>query len=518
MNSAGTNEIHEEGYMKISIRTLLASVLVFAVLFGVTAQDKGTIAPDQIPGTAVYVPYPVNITLDGSISDWKGVPVQRVTTGPSISPDKGQNQWVDFAVASDGKQLFVYMESQDTKIIAGKHGANFWNEDSMEFYVNLSKNLLAKSYGKDIAQVNINATNIGKTANDKLSLSGTNASSAKVRAHVLKTKNGWAYEAAMDLPKNFTVEHGKNIGFQVHANGATELDRDSKLIWGSLDTDDHSYQDPSLFGRAIFFKVGSTDVPEPQNMGLTLADIFKREGARGKSAKKLVWSDDFDTAGAPDPAKWDYDAWDVGKYNEELQIYTDSRDNSFVKDGKLTIRAILDSKGKWSSARLLTRGKQSWKYGYIEVKAKLPAGRGTWPAIWMMPERNSYGDWPASGEIDIMEHVGFDQDKIHTSVHTQDYNHRKGTQKTRSAKIPGVSDSFHTYAIEWNDKAIFWYVDDEPFYFFQREDGGYGVWPFDHPFHIILNVAMGGTWGGMKGMDPAVKQADMVVDYVKVYQ
>jgi len=231
----------------------------------------------------------------------------------------------------------------------------------------------------------------------------------------------------------------------------------------------------------------------------------------------LVWSDEFDQDGAPDPDKWVYSTGGNGWGNGELQFYTDKRENSIVKDGKLILTAQSEN-GLWTSARLKTQHKGDWTYGFFEIRAKVPRGRGTWPAIWMMPERNSYGDWPASGEIDIMEHVGFDQDKIHTSVHTQDYNHRKGTQKTRSAKIPGVSDSFHTYAIEWNDKAIFWYVDDEPFYFFQREADGYGVWPFDHPFHIILNVAMGGTWGGMKGMDPAVKQADMVVDFVKIYQ
>ncbi len=500
-------------------RAVLALTALFLLVAPfAAAQDKGTIAPDQIPGAVVYVPFPVQIALDGNLADWKGIPVQRVTTGPAIGPDKKQNQWFEFSLASDGKELFVYMRSQDSNIIAGKHGADFWNEDSMEFYVNLTKNLVAKSYASGIMQVTINATNIGKTAKDALSLSGMNSNQSKARAHVFKTSDGWAFEAAIPLPKGFAVEHGTNIGFQTHANGASVADRDSKLIWGALDTDDRSYQDPSLFGRAVFFKTGSTDIPQAKNMGLSLGDMFKKDGARGKDGKKVVWADEFDYTGAPDSKKWDYDAADSGKWNEELQIYTQSRENSFVKDGVLTISARKDAKGKWSSARLYTRGKADWTYGYIEVKAKIPQGKGTWPAIWMMPSQDTYGSWPASGEIDIMEHVGFDQDKIHASVHTADYNHRKSTQKTRSAKIPNVSGEFHTYAIEWTDKAIFWYVDGEPFYYFVKEQGGFKVWPFDKPFYLILNVAMGGIWGGMQGMDPKLDRADMTVDYVRVYR
>lgn len=484
----------------------------------VSGQDKGTIAPDQIPGAVVYVPFPVQITLDGSLSDWKGIPVQRVTTGPAIGPDKKQNQWFDFSLASDGAELFVFMRTQDSNIIAGKHGADFWNEDSMEFYVNLTNKLTANAYGAGIMQVTINATNIGKTAKDALSLSGGNSNTSKARAHVFKTPDGWAYEAAIPLPKSLKVAHGTNIGFQAHANGASVADRDSKLIWSALDTDDRSYQDPSLFGRAVFFKTGSSDIPPAKDMGLSLGDMFKKDGARGKTGKKIAWADEFDYTGAPDPAKWDYDAADSGKWNEELQIYTQARENSFVKDGSLTISARKDAKGKWSSARLYTRGKAAWTYGYIEVRAKLPQGKGTWPAIWMMPSMDSYGAWPASGELDIMEHVGFEQDKIHTSVHTADYNHRKSTHKTRTANVPNVTTEFHAYAVEWTDKAIFFYVDGEPFYYFAKEKSGFAAWPFDKPFYLILNVAMGGIWGGMQGMDPKLDRADMTVDYVRVYR
>ena len=410
------------------------------------------------------------------------------------------------------------MHSVDTNIIGGQHDADFWNEDSMEFYLNFTKNLVAKAYGAGIGQVTINATNIGKKEGDALSLSGTNSGQLNVRANVFKTADGWSFEAAIPFPAGFAPAHGKSIGFQVHANGASVKDRDSKLIWSKADTMDQSYLNPSLFGQAIFFKTGSTDVPAPLNLANDLASDFKKTGAVGKAGKKIVWADEFSYSGEPDMKKWAYDAPDAGKYNQELQLYTSSRANSSVKDGMLTISAIKDAKGKWTSARLYTLGKADWKYGYIEVRAKLPPGKGTWPAIWMMPKADTYGGWPDSGEIDIMEFVGFDPDKIHTSAHTKAFNHRIGTQKTRSSIVNGVCTDFHTYAIEWTPKAILWYVDDKPFYSFENTGKGSAEWPFDKPFFLILNVAMGGSWGGMKGMDESLTKANMIVDYVRVYQ
>lgn len=506
--------------MKSTILRKASAVLTAVALtvLPLAAQSKGTIAPDQIPGVAVYIPYPVSIVLDGKLDDWKGVPVQRVETGLPKGPDKKQNQYVDFSVAADDTNLYIYMHSEDTNIIAGKHEGNFWNEDSMEFYVNLTDKLNAASFGPGIGQININATNIGNASVDKLSLSGTNAASFKVKAKVFKTADGWAFEASIPLDAKNKPVHGKTIGFQIHANGASVKDRDAKLIWGKLDTSDQSYQNPALFGRAVFFKIGSADTPVPVNLGDDIVQTFKKEGAVGKATKKLVWADEFASVGEPDQKKWAYDAADSGKYNQELQVYTSSRANSNVKDGMLTISALKNSAGAWSSARLYTKGRADWTYGYIEVRAKLPAGKGTWPAIWMMPSNDTYGGWPNSGEIDIMEYVGFDPDKIHTSAHTESFNHRIGTQKTRYAYVKDVCTEFHTYAIEWSAKGIFWYVDDKPYYFFLNQNKTTAEWPFDKPFFIILNVAMGGSWGGMNGMDNSLTKADMIVDYVRVYQ
>jgi hypothetical protein len=505
-------------YFKKPSALLWALIWMIVSIIPATAQDNGNIAPDQIPGVAVYIPYPVDITLDGNLDDWEGIPVQRVDTAVSQSPDPNQNQYLDFSVAADEDNLYVYMFSEDSNIIAGQHEGNFWNEDSMEFYVNFSDDLNARDFSPGIAQININGTNIDNSSVSDLSLSGTNVDSYAVRAKVFETANGWAFEAAIPLGSGNGPSHGKTIGFQVQANGATQQDRDSKIIWSKLDTGDESYNNPAVFGRAMFFEIGRTDIPVLEDMGKDLGETFIDEGATGRASRELVWADEFDYRGEPDRSKWAYAAADAGKYNNELQSYTTTRANSRVRRGNLTIRALRDDNGRWTSARLNTQFREDWTYGYFEIRAKLPAGRGTWPAIWMMPTNETYGGWPSSGEIDIMEFVGLDPDIIHTSVHTEIYNHRIDTQKTRAAMVENVCDEFHTYAVEWTPDGLFFYVDDEPFYFFLNEDSGYRAWPFDKPFYIILNVAMGGDWGGMNGMDPDLDEAEMLVDYVRVYQ
>jgi beta-glucanase (GH16 family) len=231
----------------------------------------------------------------------------------------------------------------------------------------------------------------------------------------------------------------------------------------------------------------------------------------------LVWSDDFEYNGAPDSEKWGYDIGGHGWGNNELQNYTNSRTNSFVRDGKLTIKAV-KSNGSWTSARLVTKGKGDWLYGRIEVKAKLPEGRGTWPAIWMLPTDWAYGGWPASGEIDIMEHVGYDFGTVHGTIHTEAFNHSIGTQLGKSIDVENVSTEFHVYAIDWTEDEIVWYVDGVEYYRIENPNKTYKEWPFDKRFHLILNIAIGGNWGGAQGIDPNLNEATMEIDYVKVFQ
>ena len=190
------------------------------------------------------------------------------------------------------------------------------------------------------------------------------------------------------------------------------------------------------------------------------SDAARDSGAPSQTEPpwRLVWSDEFDTAGLPDPAKWYYDTGGHGWGNNELQFYTERRlENARVEGGRLIVEARRE---RWAGARLhvgapATRG-PGWTYGRIEVRAKLPSGRGTWPAIWMLPVDWTYGNrgWPDNGEIDIMEHVGFDPDVIHASIHTQAYNHVAGTQKTARISVPGARDSFHVFVVEWTDREI----------------------------------------------------------------
>ncbi|SMD43673.1 Beta-glucanase/Beta-glucan synthetase [Aquiflexum balticum DSM 16537] len=239
-----------------------------------------------------------------------------------------------------------------------------------------------------------------------------------------------------------------------------------------------------------------------------------------KPNNKLIWSDEFEYEGLPDTVNWTYDVGDHGWGNNELQFYTKEKsENARVENGRLIIEAHLDSsftKG-FSSAKLHTKGNASWQYGYMEIKAKLPSGVGTWPAIWMMPEENKYGGWPKSGEIDIMEHVGYDQGVIHGTVHAEAFNHRKGTQKGAKIQVLTCSEEFHVYAIDWSEDRIDFYLDGKQYHTFENTGKGFEEWPFDHPFYLILNIAVGGDWGGTQGVDPEIWPQRMEVDYVRVY-
>lgn len=233
-----------------------------------------------------------------------------------------------------------------------------------------------------------------------------------------------------------------------------------------------------------------------------------------------AWQDEFDYTGAPDPAKWGYDIGGHGWGNNELQYYTDSTGNAFVADGVLTIAARKEKKeGRgYTSARVISKGKGDFLYGRFEIKAKLPSGKGTWPALWMLPTDQAYGGWPKSGEIDIMEHVGFDPDRVHITMHTEAYYFKINTQKTATKVIDGAMDRFHLYRVDWTPDAIRGYIDDALVLEFPNEGKGYQVWPFDKRFHLLMNIAVGGDWGGQKGVDDGGFPARMQVDYVRVYK
>ncbi len=248
----------------------------------------------------------------------------------------------------------------------------------------------------------------------------------------------------------------------------------------------------------------------------------------GDEGYQLVWSDEFEADGLPDARKWRYETGGSGWGNNELQYYTErDPDNARVENGRLVIEARKEEyQGKaYTSARLRTRGVGDWLYGKIEVEARLPSGRGTWPAIWMLPSQQSYGTtyWPDNGEIDIMEHVGYDPDVVHATVHTRAYYHSIGTQKGAQKTVPTARSDFHVYSIEWEPDSIRAFIDGTPYFTFRNErltnpDATWQEWPFDKPFHLLLNLAVGGDWGGAQGVDPSIWPQRMEVEYVRVYQ
>ncbi|MBN9420312.1 hypothetical protein ABS71_12935 [bacterium SCN 62-11] len=229
------------------------------------------------------------------------------------------------------------------------------------------------------------------------------------------------------------------------------------------------------------------------------------------------WSDEFNAPGLPDPGKWSYQLGDNGWGNQELQDYTDR--NAKVADGHLTLTARREGKG-YTSSRISSKGKGDFLYGRIVARARLPHGRGTWPAIWMLYSQEEPGrsGWPDNGEIDIMEHVGYDPGKIHCSIHSKAFNHIDHTQKTATTMVPDAEATFHDYELRWTPDWIETRIDDKPVLLFENPHQSWKEWPFDKPQHLLLNVAVGGFWGGAQGIDESIWPQSMDVDYVRVYQ
>ena len=228
------------------------------------------------------------------------------------------------------------------------------------------------------------------------------------------------------------------------------------------------------------------------------------------------WADEFNTDGTPDATKWGYDIGGNGWGNNELEYYTNGL-NAAITNGSLKITAKKESYAgsQYTSARMVTKNKADWLYGRFEIKAKLPKGRGTWPAIWMLPTDNAYGGWPNSGEIDIMEHVGYDLNNVHFTLHTATFYGANG--KGASKIISGATDDFHIYRLDWAPYGIRGYFDNEKIFEYSGTSGSYTTWPFDKKFHMLLNIAVGGNWGGAQGVDDTIFPTTMEIDYVRFY-
>lgn len=250
---------------------------------------------------------------------------------------------------------------------------------------------------------------------------------------------------------------------------------------------------------------------------------------------RLVWSDEFNYFGKPDPEKWGFENGFIR--NLEKQYYTGKLKNARVENGVLILEAhketaknkafISEKSTDWkenlrqadyTSASLTTKGLAQWKYGIIEIKAKLPKGTGLWPAIWMLNENFEEED-SHKGEIDIMEHLGFDRKSIIGSVHLDTPENESYQFQSKKIRIKNPYDEFHTYAIRWTAKQIDYLLDGEIYQTIKKKNfNQHNQWPFDQPFYLKLNVAVGGISGSKKGIDDCTLPQKMIIEYVRVYQ
>lgn len=238
---------------------------------------------------------------------------------------------------------------------------------------------------------------------------------------------------------------------------------------------------------------------------------------------KLVWFDEFDYEGKPDPAIWDYEVGNHGFGNNELQAYTDHEANAFVKDGVLHIcgQKEKDQDDLYTSAKLTTYGKKSFLYGKLEFSAKLPKGKGTWPAVWMLSNAMRQGvHWPECGEIDILEHIGRSEDQLHFSLHSKTYNHRLRNQYTSVHQIDGVTEGFHDYSMVWLEDSVEFFIDGQSMAKFEKgmegRESDEDAWPFNQPYYLMINLALGGFWGGE--LDENCLPAELELKYIRFYE
>lgn len=486
---------------------------------------EGQLAPHGVFGETYYAPFPVSITLDGDLSDWEGVP--RV----ELSSSTGSAS-ISFAAAADDEFLYISGDVTDAAIISGEHGADYWNEDSVEFYVNATGDLEQTSYTDGIAQVTIPALNADQP--EEPVIAGVRGGTVSAQIAATRTDTGYAVELALPLENDvwsITPEHEGVLGFQVHLNAAATAGRDTKLIWSIYDSADQSYVDPSLFGQLIFFEVG-------QDMGQvsagdanpTAAPVVEVDDSITWDSREwvLLWSDEFEgEAGTPiNPEYWTHDTGGSGWGNNELEYHTDRVENASLDgSGNLAIVARQEpveghrcwyGSCSYSSARIISWDKVEFTYGRVEARIQVPRGQGIWPAFWMLGADFYSVGWPNSGEIDIMEVIGKEPRTVYGTIHGPGYSGAGGMGGSYTLN-EDLADDFHVFAVDWDPNVMRWYVDGELVNTVSTNDLRGREWVFNHDFFIILNVAVGGNWPGSPDETTEFPQT-MLVDYVRVYQ
>jgi beta-glucanase (GH16 family) len=310
-------------------------------------------------------------------------------------------------------------------------------------------------------------------------------------------------------PSNLSVtasvgtDNSGNVSFIASATNASTYDYDfGNGIFQTVPSGIVTYKYPAT-GNYIVNVIAKNTAGQTISKSISVAVTV---------AVSLIWSDEFDQPGAPNPAKWGYDVGAGGWGNAELQSYTSRIENAVVSNGTLKIIAIKEnySGSSYTSARLLTKEKFSFKYGKVEVKAKMPTGIGTWPAAWMLGSNINTVSWPNCGEIDVVEHKGSDVNKIYGTLHYP--GHFAGTADGATKVISGATTEFHIYSCEWSAASIKFYVDEVVYYSFANNN----TLPFNQNFFVLINLAMGGNFGG--SVDAGFTNATFEVDYVRVYQ
>lgn len=328
-------------------------------------------------------------------------------------------------------------------------------------------------------------------------------------------------------PTELTCDQdAQTLSLQVTASGAFQVFPDDGVNWVTVDpsysaassatvsvkvTKNDTFRDRAT---VVTVKCGTTRKKISLTQSGGEVDIDVPEGYH------LVWRDEFNEGTELNPSDWTHEVKNAGWVNEELQNYVNNTSPNGkavteVKDGALQIHCFKEG-GKIYSGRVYAKVKTGWKYGYIEGRIKLPKGKGTWPAFWMMPV--NFTGWPESGEIDIMEEVGYHPNYVSSSLHANAHVHTNNTQVTHEMFCAGAEDDFHVYAIRWTHENITTYVDGKIQLSYDNRGLGHDDWPYDAPFYVILNLAWGGSWGGHQGVDESALPVTMLIDYVRVFQ
>jgi beta-glucanase (GH16 family) len=311
------------------------------------------------------------------------------------------------------------------------------------------------------------------------------------------------------LQTDISTDGSGNVAFTANADNAVSFDFElgnGEIKTGTNGKVNYQY---TLTGTNIYpvtvTAIGSSGLTSKKTVEISVTV---------KSIANLFWSEEFNTEGAPDESKWSYDIGNGsgGWGNGEAQYYTNRPENVIVQGGVLKIKAISETYAgfQYTSARILTKDKFFFKYGKVDVSARMPAGIGTWPAIWMLGTDLYSTGWPACGEIDIAEHRGSELNRIFGTLHYP--GHSGGNADGNSRLITNATTEFHKYSVEWTVTAIKISVDDQLVHSVANSTSI----PFNHDFFLLLNVALGGTFGGV--VDPAFTNAALEVDYIRVYK